>query len=183
MSKYIIDIPNKHEKDWVSISPLLGNELYVPLISIDKKYHMPTGIKLTPYNETLERIAIETEVWEFARTIECMGIEEIEEAFDIHGENTMWPFNQMSYKEAKKEYEEWKRSEDEIHVGDEVTDNDLDEIGVVTYVNDSYCCILWSDGSVSEEVRRSELSCTGKHFNITHELLKKMKEHRGKDGN
>lgn len=176
--KYIIDIPDKQEKDWVGVSPLLGNVLYVPLISIDKKYHMPTGIKLTPYNEWLERKMIEDEVWDLAQKIECMAIGEIEEAFDIHGEDAAWLHNQMSYQEAKVKYEVWKKSKDVIHVGDEVRDKDLGDVGVVTYVNNSCCCVLWANGVVSEEARKSELRSTGRHFNITHEMLKKMKEHR-----
>ena len=166
--KYIIDIPDKHEKDWVRVSPLLGNELYVPLISIDKKYHMPTGIKLTPFNEWPDRKAIEDEVWEFVMNTDWSWISEIDTK----------PLREYSYQEAKVKYEVWKKSKDVIHVGDEVRDKDLGDVGVVTYVNNSCCCVLWANGVVSEEARKSELSSTGRHFNITHEMLKKMKEHR-----
>lgn len=107
--KYIIDIPHKYETDWVVDLPLLGKELYVPLISNDKKYYMPTDFKLIPYIERLERIAIETEVWELARKIECMNIGEIEEAFGISEENSPWLFNQMNYRETKAKYEKWEK--------------------------------------------------------------------------
>lgn len=107
--KYIIDIPHKYETDWVVNLPLLGKELYVPLISNDKKYYMPTDFKLTPYIERLERIAIETEVWELVRKIEFMTIEEIKEVFGISEESIPWLFNQMNYKEAKAKYEKWEK--------------------------------------------------------------------------
>ena len=127
-----------------------------------------------------DRKAIEDEVWEFVRIITDMTEKQRIECF---GGASCDLDEYWTYQDAKAKYEEWKKSKDDIHVGDEVTDNELDEIGVVTYANDSYCCVLWSDGVVSEEVRKSEFRSTGRHFNITHELLKKMKEHREKDGN
>lgn len=122
-----------------------------------------------------DRKAIEDEVWEFARKVECMGIGEIEEAFDIHRENAMWPFNQMSYKEAKKEYEEWKKQKDEIRVGDEVAlqDGNFKYVVMGFHFNTAY--LLASDGSVSK-FPVSKLKKLNRHFNETEELLKKMRE-------
>ena len=56
-----------------------------------------------------DRKAIEDEVWELARKIECMNIGEIEEAFGISEENSPWLFNQMNYKETKAKYEKWEK--------------------------------------------------------------------------
>lgn len=113
------------------------------------------------------------DAWDFAKAINYMGYDDFVSCFGGKTEEAVY---ELSYSEVKAEYEAWKRTKEEIRVGDEVTDNDLDDIGVVTYVDDSCYCILWSSGVVSEDVRKSELRSTGRHFNITHELLKKMKE-------
>ena len=122
-----------------------------------------------------DRKAIEDEVWEFARKVECMGIGEIEEAFDIHRENAMYPFNQMSYQEAKAKYEEWKKQKDEIRVGDEVAlqDGNFKYVVMGFHFNTAY--LLASDGSVSK-FPVSKLKKLNRHFNETEELLKKMRE-------
>lgn len=112
------------------------------------------------------------EAWEFVKVLYGLSDEELYEIFP-----NGCPY-EMTYQEAKVKYEVWKKSKDVIHVGDEVRDKDLGDVGVVTYVNNSCCCVLWANGVVSEEARKSELSSTGRHFNITHEMLKKMKEHR-----
>lgn len=116
------------------------------------------------------------EVAKFWKTVKDMDADSLDKIF---GEMNFWTIlNSMPYQEAKVKYEVWKKSKDVIHVGDEVRDKDLGDVGVVTYVNNSCCCVLWANGVVSEEARKSELSSTGRHFNITHEMLKKMKEHR-----
>ena len=122
-----------------------------------------------------DRKAIEDEVWEFARKVECMGIGEIEEAFDIHRENAMYPFNQMSYQEAKAKYKEWKKQKDEIRVGDEVAlqDGNFKYVVMGFHFNTAY--LLASDGSVSK-FPVSKLKKLNRHFNETEELLKKMRE-------
>lgn len=108
--KYIVDLPDAYTSE----SALFGDILSIPIcLEGGKRYGIPTGIKLEPYTEP-DREAIEDEVWEFARKVEYMDIREREEAFNIH-----YPFNQMSYKEAKSKYEVWKRTK-EIRVGDEV---------------------------------------------------------------
>ena len=175
--KYIIDIPNVDVSRWVAETPL-GKKLYIPISVEDgKEYSIATEIYAKEYTD-LDRKAIEDEVWKFAKKIGSFnGLtkHELDECFGhttIQGVMTTYD----TYREAKREYEKWKKSKEEIRVGDEVTDNDLDDIGVVTYVDDSCYCILWSSGVVSEDVRKSKLRSTGRHFNITHELLKKMKK-------
>lgn len=196
--KYIIDIPNVDVSRWVAETPL-GKKLYIPISVEDgHEYSIATEIYAEEYTEP-DRKAVDLQhardienvarmnynkgakdAWEFARAINYLGYDDFVSCFGGKTEEAVY---ELSYSEVKAKYEEWKKQKEEIHVGDEVTDNDLGDIGVVTYVNDSCCCVLWSDGVVSEDVRKSELSSTGRHFNITHELLKKMKEHREKDGN
>lgn len=172
MAKYIIDIPD--EKTYLYVNDEYSF-LRMPIglgENDNKTISAPTFLRIEPYTEP-DRKVIEDEVWEFVRIITDMTEKQRIECF---GGASCDLDEYWTYQDAKVKYEAWEKSKEEIHVGDEVTDNDLDEIGVVTYVYDSYCCILWSDGSVSEEVRKSELRSTGRHFNITHELLKKMRD-------
>lgn len=170
MPKYIIDIP----EDRVTSD---GKLRFMACIDSPLANWIHTGIFAEPFDCK----AIEDEVWRLAREIayemslqECIDIGMLHDD-DIY-DSASGVLEKLTYQEAKEKYEAWKKQKDEIHVGDEVTDNDLDDIGVVTYVDDSCYCILWSSGVVSEDVRKSKLRSTGRHFNITHELLKKMKE-------
>ena len=167
MPKYIIDIP----EDRVTSD---GKLRFMACIDSPLANWIYTGIFAEPF----DRKAIEDEVWKFAKKIGSFnGLtkNELDECFGhttIQGVMTTYD----TYQEAKREYEKWKKSKDEIHVGDEVRDNDLDDIGVVTYVDDSCYCILWSSGVVSEDVPLGELHKTGRHFDDIADLLKKMKE-------
>ena len=167
--KYIIDIP-----DGMTCINALKYEDSKCVAA--RSYIIPELIPYTEPNEDEIRNKAEDEVWKFAKKIGSfngLAKRDLDECFGhttIQGVMTTYD----TYREAKREYEKWKKSKEEIRVGDEVTVNDFGDIGVVTYANDSCCCILWSDGIVSEEVRKSELRSTGRHFNITHELLKKM---------
>ena len=113
-----------------------------------------------------------------------MGIGEIEEAFDIHRENAMYPFNQMTYQEAKAKYEAWKESKEEIHVGDEIrikTSYSAD--AVVIGMDDYDLFIVWKDGETDriEPPERKQWVKTGKHFPEVEELLKKITEGSNED--
>ena len=76
-----------------------------------------------------------------------------------------------SYQEAKEMYEKWKKEKNEIQIGDEVKDNDLEDKGIATSVLATRCDVLWFDGSVSEEVPMSDLCKTGRHFDEIQNLL------------
>lgn len=107
--KYIIDIPKEYESDWVNKSSRLGFELCFPIneTATNKKYHIPTGLKLESYTE-LDREAIEDEVWEntwkMFLTPEDFGA-------------TMGD----SYSEAKAKYDEWKELKEDEATMKEVT--------------------------------------------------------------
>ena len=68
--KYIIDISKEYESDWVNKSSRFGFELCFPIneTATNKKYHIPTGLKLESYTEP-DREAIENETWELAERI------------------------------------------------------------------------------------------------------------------
>ena len=81
-----------------------------------------------------------------------------------------------SYQEAKEMYEKWEKEKNEIQIGDEVKDKDLEDKGIVTFVSATRCDVLWFDGSVSKEVPMSDLCKTGRHFDEVKDFLKKIKE-------
>ena len=107
--KYIIDIPKEHEFDWVNKSSRFGFELCFPIneTATNKKYHIPTGLKLESYTEP-DREAIENEVWEntwkMFLTPEDFGA-------------TMGD----SYSEAKAKYDAWKKQKEDEATMKEVT--------------------------------------------------------------
>lgn len=185
MVKYIIEIPDEYEKSYAQTN---SKTLYIPMQVGTRNYNVwvGTGLRVTPYTEPDEneiRQKIEDDVWEFSRKVECMGIGEIEEAFDIHRENAMYPFNQMSYKEAKAAYEAWKKSKEEIHVGDEVEyecDGEVVKF-IVTGVSGSIIYGFKSPcgyDDVGEWCDIKGLRKTGRHFDEVEELLKKLRRMR-----
>lgn len=129
-----------------------------------------TYIKAETYTEPNQE-AIEDEVWEFARKVECMDIGEREEAFNIH-----YPFNQMSYKEAKAKYETWKKSKEEIRVGDEVIYNSRTRAVVLEPETEKRYSEIFTSKGFTIVVSHDDLEKTGRHFPEVAELLKKMKE-------
>ena len=166
--KYLIEVPDETGQAYYNIAP------YTEPNNKDNAMWMDgyeKGVKAGRDN-----------AWEFARKVECMGIGEIEEAFDIHKENAMYPFNQMSYQEAKAKYEAWKKK-DEIRIGDEVVyaDDPNKEKAIVLrlYQPKQYkplADILCEDGTVVKMVNVESLAWTGRHFDEVEELLKKIKE-------
>lgn len=75
---------------------------------------------LTPYTEP-DRKAIEDEVWEFVKQIECMTFKEIEDCFDTEYEGVPFVANMFSYQEAKAKYDAWKKQKEDEATMKEVT--------------------------------------------------------------
>ena len=170
--KYIIDIPKEYESDWVNKS---SRELCFPIneTATNKKYHIPTGLKLESYTEP-DRKAIEDEVWELARIVTSMNMQDYMQCF---GEDAALV---MTYQEAKAKYDAWKKEKEEVHVGDEVTaktdtDKDMPK-GIVTYNNpeQSQFLVIKSDGTFSWW-HKGGLRKTGRHFDEVERLLERMK--------
>ena len=114
--KYIIDIPKEHEFDWVNKSSRFGFELCFPIneTATNKKYHIPTGLKLESYTEP-DREAIEDEVWDFVNTVYGLSDEELYEIF--YDGN----YCEHSYQEAKAKYDAWKKQKEDEATMKEVT--------------------------------------------------------------
>ena len=117
-------------------------------------------------------------VWNFAWKIFSMDIGEYAEIFDDKGCSS-------DYREAKAEYESWKkRNINEIHVGDEV-ENTSHKKGIVLnhYISPSnglkYVRVLYmddDDNSFISAWEKNDVYKTGKHFDEVEEMLKKIKE-------
>lgn len=172
--KYIIDIPKEYESDWVNKSSRLGFELCFPIneTATNKKYHIPTGLKLEPYTEP-DREAIENEVWEFAKIfMDDMGVDDLE----VVNGDTIKRYFAMTYQEAKSKYDAWKSQKEELHIGDEVIYNG-DRV-VVTDIFLQDITRLWIEGVTSSgktvEALESDIKKTGRHFDEIEELLKKL---------
>jgi len=75
--------------------------------------------------------------------------------------------------EITKAYEEKKKAEDEIRVGDEViTSNGY--IAIITFICDEYMTAIFHDGSSGEFINET-LKKTGRHFGEVEQLLDKLR--------
>ena len=119
--KYIIDIPKEYESDWVNKSSRLGFELCFPIneTATNKKYHIPTGLKLESYTE-LDREAIENEVWNFVRFM-SQGMSSLRRKECFGFDATLSAIKEMPYQEAKAKHEAWKKGEEDRELLKEVT--------------------------------------------------------------
>ena len=180
MAKYIIDIEDEYTKDWINDTPMC-KEFCMPISVPNRQrtYHVSTGFKLEPYTEP-DRKAIEDEVWEFVRIITDMTEKQRIECF---GGASCDLDEYWTYQDAKAKYEAWKKSKDEIRVGDEVVyadDPNKEKATVLRlYQPKQYkplADILCEDGTVVKMVVVENLAWTGRRFNEVAELLKKMRE-------
>lgn len=127
---------------------------------------------IKPYAEpNLEDI--EDEVWNFARTINYMGYDDFISCFGGKTEEKVY---ELSYSEAKAEYEAWKKQKDEIRVGDEVKLFGRAK-GLVYIVGEEMLEGVYSncDRLIPFCWRKKDCIKTGKHFPEITELLKKIR--------
>jgi len=161
--KYIVDIPSELvlKDDGYSFND--GNSYCI------------TGnlSKLTPYIEP-DRKAIEDEVWDFIKEIECLTRGEAEDCFDVEYDGIPFVANMFSYQEAKAKYDAWKKEKEEIRVGDEVKHRGLNY--VVGYVGADQVYHLIDKNWLRTVVQGGyQLIKTGRHFPEVAELLEKMR--------
>ena len=161
--KYIVDIPSELvlKDDGYSFSN--GNSYCI------------TGdlSKLTPYTES-DRKAIEDEVWEFVKEIECLTRDKAEDCFDVEYDGIPFVANMFSYQEAKAKYDAWKKEKEEIRVGDEVKHRGRNY--VVGYVGADKVYHLIDENWLRTVVQGGyQLIKTGRHFPEVAELLEKMR--------
>lgn len=132
---------------------------------------------LTPYTEP-DRKAIEDEVWEFGK--KCLKMDG-NDFYEIFGSCDALCLTNFSYQEAKDEYEAWKKSKEEIRVGDEVEypPNKAKGIVIKCHVPDVYAEVdkyAVFTGTSVEYLPIEWLTKTGRVFPEVAELLKKMRE-------
>lgn len=176
MAKYVIDIPDTD--DYKIYSPLNGLELGLPWKIMDKTYTLPTHIKLKPYIES-NRKAIEDEVWKIADNIHGMSIEDKMSCFGFSLTSAVT--SNFSYQEIKTKLEAWKKQNDEINIGDEVTYTlcgDTATLIVLGKKKNKYYGFNPNApdyNDVGEYCDADMLKKTGRHFPEVAELLEKMR--------
>lgn len=163
--KYIIDIPN----DTTCINVLKYEDSKCVAA---RSYIIPD---LTPYTEVVE--VIEDEVWEFADYMCKMSPTErtLCFAFEYPSEVT----TNLTYQEAKSLFEKWMKSENEIHVGDEVVVNGLRGVVMKLDEKGNVDRYFTSDGKTFGNITgflNNEVKKTGRHFDEVEKLLEKMRE-------
>ena len=103
---------------------------------------------------------------------------------DVFGDKSMDEFIEtFSASEAiakLKAYEEQRKADSEIVVGDEVTagkDINRTQKGVVTYVSEckKHANVMWDNGDTGYYKTETEIVKTGRHFNFLTPLLNAMK--------
>lgn len=119
------------------------------------------------------------EAWECCRKLfATMPEKDIEQAFytEWHngGFNALMNLNVTDAIRRIEEYEK-KKKDDEIKVGDEVTESDPSGKGIVTRANEVCCYVMWADGS-SGSRGKDDLHKTGKHIDGLDEILKQLQE-------
>lgn len=174
--KYLIEVPDGtvygydedkkilifQEKDFIEVSEV-SNLIYLP--------------NVVPYEES-DRKAIEDEVWKFAKKIGSfngLAKRDLDECFGhttIQGVMTTYD----TYREAKREYEKWKESKEEIRVGDEVIYNSRTRAVVLEPETEKKYGEIFTSDSSTIVVSHDDLKKTGRHFDEVEELLKKMRE-------
>lgn len=129
------------------------------------------GLQLEPYTED-DRKSIEDEVWELADYMGRMSLTERDLCFGF-------PLPQevtanLTYQEAKTLFEKWMKSENEIHVGDEVYPVNPKAPRVVTKIENRVAYQMGYDGNMwADDV--SDLHKTGRHFPEVGQMLEKMR--------
>lgn len=126
---------------------------------------------LSSYKEPETEREAAQKAWELARELVCiMNKKEFSKYFDVDYEKRT-DILYMPYHVIKDSYEERKKINSEIKVGDEVSD--CTGTGVVVEISEDCLRILYSNGA-SYLMSNKEFKKTGRHFPEVAELLKKI---------
>lgn len=176
MRKYIIEI---EDDPFTRYECLPGEEALYRANGFRSLVFDQNGLdKLTPYEEPDES-AVELQgaekAWELAKKISIMPDEAKKEVWGTDKYNTI--NLGYSYAEAAKRYEAWQKNvaDDEIKVGDEVTDNY--STAVVLYTHGRRVGLLFNSGvnrGIAHETYKMEWKKTGRFFPELTEMLKKI---------
>lgn len=166
MAKYIIDIP---EKEMMYLNVWKCEEGKCVLTDTHTTSDLKPYTASESYIDGLKKG--QNEAWKFARAVNDMGYDDFVSCFGGKTEEMVY---ELSYSEVKAAYEAWKRTKEEIRVGDEVIYNSRTRAVVLepeTYKK--YGEIFTSEGSTIV-VSHDDLEKTGRHFYEVEDLLKKM---------
>ena len=147
-------------------------------------HYLPTGIKAMPYDESEAEKRGQEEAWEIAQKIlkdpskDGMLNTELNNCF---GTDDIYLIGEMSYAEVSKKYETWKKSKDEIKIGDEIAfyhdDGRLDTVAIVTHVSQVFVDGMEAKGTLYANKSPKKWTKTGKTFPEVVELLEKVENH------
>ena len=168
--KYIIDVPNQ-DYSYDEMLHTLKLKFY------DDNLSCEVILDAEPYTEP-DRECIEDEVWELADYMCRMSQTEKSRCFGFSYPSEVT--TNLTYQEAKSMFEKWMKSENEIHVGDEVEYESCGEVVkfIVTGVNGSRVYGFKSPceyDDVGDYCDIDGLHKTGRHFPEVAELLEKMR--------
>lgn len=119
------------------------------------------GVDMDSYNKGAE------DAWELMKLINAnydkggLKLTELREIFGTHNINNI--FVENTYKEAKAKFDAWNETEEEIKAGDVVyATNAKYSNGIVSRAAESWCTVIWDDGSCGEW-EKSNLTKTGEN--------------------
>lgn len=150
---------------------------------VDAPWFMPSDQiigKLTPYTEGEDYKQGTSDAWDFARHLNGIGKDIVGNIYvSMNGGKGMEVALEMTYEEAKKEYDEYyqKKREKNFCVGAEVENKD----GEIAYVlNPDYdgCLVLSMEKYACPQIQQKhKWKCTG----IVSESIKRMFEHESNE--
>ena len=92
------------------------------------------------------------EAWKLARNIAYDGYSN-NELKEIFGTICLDEIFDLTYTEAAAKVAEWKKSKEEICVGDVLLSNGISHKCIVTYIRNNTVILLWDDGSCGERCK------------------------------
>lgn len=163
--KYIIDMPNQ-DYSYDEIFHTLKLKFY------DDNLSREVSLDAKPYTEPNCK-AIETEVWDLARAVNDMRYDDFVSCFGGKTEEMVY---ELSYSEVKAAYEAWKRTKEEICVGDEI-EAETGKKACVLYTNpDGTQLFVFKADGMFAWWSKCAIHKTGKNYSEIAELLKKMRD-------
>ena len=177
--KYIIELPEKYILEGDNGSKYLQ----IPVADSDRELIIRSTMPLTPYTEpdteAIEKEAYQrglNDAWEAAKKIVSIPTAELHTMLDkaVYYDTVFRDCTASECIEKIRAYEEKKKAEQEIKVGDEVYFCDKQNLRVVTAICENTAvqftsCGKWCVNDISE------LHKTGRHFPEIAEIMKKMK--------
>ena len=166
MAKYIIDIPEK-EMVYINIWKYKddGKRVWA---------NTYTTSDLRPYTASESYIdglsKGQKEVWGFLKALYILSDEEL---YEIFPNGCAY---EMTYSEAKAKYDAWKKSKEEIRVGDEVETKSGNKACVLYANPDGTQMFVFKADGTAAWWSKGAIHKTGKNHPEVDELLKKMRE-------